>query len=231
MRRTAPLVIALVVALMVAATAAAVAPTLTVSAQDRRPQATFSAPFASSVTIYFASKPARATDGQFFSENIETLDSLNDDEIAAGRWLSEARLDPGTYYVMLNASPDFNRCFVLGSGGQYDPQCADGYSTVSTLTVPEPETRYSVSTEVLRYLGVVKATLRATQLGEKRAYRVCYATAARKQRCTTGTLSGYSWDSAASHTLRLSPRFMPKTTTLTWWVGTRKVASKLVRVR
>lgn len=216
--------------LAVAAPALAVAPSLAVSAADRRPQATFSAPFAGYATIYFASKPDRATDGQFFTENVETTDSLTDDEIATGRWLSESRLDPGIYYVMLRASPDFDRCYLYDTGG-YDPACADGYSNVATLTVPKPVSRYTASAQVLRFVGVVHANLRATQLGEKRAYRVCYTTAAGKRRCTAGTLAGYSWDSAADDTLRLSTRFMPKTTTLTWWVGARKVATRTVRVR
>ena len=220
----------MLLALIVAATAAAVTPTLTVTSQDRRPQATFSAPFASDATIYFASKPDRATDGQFFTENVETLDFMNDDELATGRWVSESRLDPGVYYVMLRAQPDFESCYDSDTGGSR-PKCAEGFSSVAPLTIPKPASKYSVTTEVLRYIGVVNATLRATQLGEKRAYRVCYLTVARKQRCTAGTLSGYSWDSAASHTLRLSPRFMPKTTMLTWWVGARKVASKIIRVR
>jgi hypothetical protein len=217
-------------ALFVAPVAAAVAPSLTVSATDRRPQATFSAPFASDATIYFASKPDRATDGQFFTENVETLDSVTDDELAAGRWVSESRLDPGTYYVMLRASPDFDGCYLFESGG-YDPKCADGFSSVSTLTIPKPASRYTASVQALRYLGVVHADLRAAPLGEKRAYRVCYRTAAKKRRCTAGTLDGYSWESAATDTLRLSTRFMPKTATLTWWVGARQVASKTLRVR
>lgn len=222
--------LATVIVLVLAAPASAVAPTLSVSAADRRPQATFSTPFADSATIYFASKPDRATDGQFFTENVETLDSVTDDELAAGRWVSESRLDPGRYYVMLRASPDFDRCYLFDSGG-YDPACADGYSNVATLTVPKPVSRYTASAQVLRFVGVVHASLRATQLGEKRAYRVCYLSTARKQRCTGGTLTGYSWDAAASDTLSLSTRFMPTLTTLTWWVGARKVATKAVRVR
>lgn len=222
-------VFAFVAALVFAAAAGAVAPTLSVSAQDRRPQATFSAPSASDVTIYFASKPDRATDGQFFTENIETTDFFTDDEIASGRWVSESRIDPGTYYVMIRASPDFGRCYILDTGG-YDPACANGYSNVTTLNVPKPVSRYSVTTEVRRFSGVVYATLLATTLGEKRAYRVCYRTLARRQRCTSGTLDGYSWESAATDTLRLSTRLMPVRTTLTWWVATRQIAAKRISI-
>jgi hypothetical protein len=223
-------VITFAIGLVLAAPAAAVAPTLSVSAQDRRPQASFAAPFADSAFIYFASKPDRSTDGQFFTENIETSDSLTDDEIASGRWVSESKIDPGTYYVILRASPDFDRCYIFDTGG-YDPACADGSSSVATLTIPKPATRYSVTAQVLRYVGVVYANLRATPLGEKRAYRVCYRTLAKRQRCASGTIEGYSWDSAATHTLRLSPRLMPARTTLTWWVGSRQIASKAIRVR
>lgn len=216
--------------LVTAPVAGAVAPSLTVSATDRRPQAAFSAPFASDATLYFANKPDRATDGQFFTENVESIDSVTDDELAAGRWVSESRLDPGTYYVMMRASPDFDSCYLFDSGG-YDPKCADGYSSVATITIAKPVSRYTASAQALRYLGVVHANLRATTLGEKRAYRVCYRTAAKKRRCTAGTLDGYSWESAATDTLRLSTRLMPKSTTLTWWVGARQIASKTVRVR
>ncbi len=167
------------------------APTLSVTSVDRRPQVTFSAPRARNVTIYFASKPDRATDGRFFTENVKTLDSMTDDEIASGRWVSESRLNPGTYYVMLRASPDFDRCYISETG-DYDPTCANGYSNVAPLTIPKPPTRYSARAEVLSDAGIVHATLRASQLGEKRAYRVCYRAVTRAQRCTRGTLDGYS---------------------------------------
>jgi hypothetical protein len=224
------LVLTAIAAVGLAAPAAAVAPTLSVTAADRRPQASFSAPRADDVTIYFASKPDRATDGRFFNENVETLDSMTDDEIANGRWVSESRLDPGTYYVMLRASPDFDRCYISETG-DYDPACANGYSNVARLTVPKPPTRYTARAEVLSYAGVVHATLRASRLGENRAYRVCYRAVTRVQRCTRGTLVGYSWDSATDDLLRLSTRLMPNRTTLTWWVGTRRVAVRVVRVR
>jgi hypothetical protein len=224
------LTLTVVATLVLAAPAAAVAPTLTVSAQDRRPQAAFSAPFADSAFLYFASKPDRATDGQFFSENIETSDSLTDDEIASGRWISESRIDPGTYYVMLRAFPDFDRCYLFGTGG-YDPACADGYSSVVTLSVPKPAARYTATADVLRSLGIVHANLKANPLGEKRAYRVCYRSKAGTRRCTSGTLDGFSWDSSATDTLRLSTRLMPTRTTLTWWVGSRQVAAKAIRSR
>jgi hypothetical protein len=68
---------------------------VTVSA-DRHPSAHFSTPKASDVTIYFASKPDRGTDGSFFQENIVALDFLTTSEIQTGSWTgSDQRLDPG----------------------------------------------------------------------------------------------------------------------------------------
>jgi hypothetical protein len=49
--------------------------------------ATFSAPRADFATIYIASRPDRATDGSFLTENIKELDILTDSEIQSGRWV------------------------------------------------------------------------------------------------------------------------------------------------
>ena len=84
---------------------------------DRHPSATFSTPKADDVTIYFASKPDRASDGSFFQENIVALDLMTSDEIQAGSWTYSDQLDPGTYYVMLNASPNFDLCYISSTGG------------------------------------------------------------------------------------------------------------------
>ena len=147
-----------ITALALGAVALGVPPTLTsVGAQDRHPTATFSAPRADFATIYLATKPDRATDGSFLSENIETLDILADAEIQAGRWLDDSQVDPGTYYVMMRASPDFDACYRDDLGG-YDPACADGYSPVAPLTVPRPVSRYIASASVLRYLKRVEAS-------------------------------------------------------------------------
>jgi hypothetical protein len=74
-------------------------PTLTsVSQQNRHPSATVSMPGADDATIYFASKPDRATDGGFLQENIKATDFFTADEIQRGSWLYEDQLDPGTYY-------------------------------------------------------------------------------------------------------------------------------------
>jgi hypothetical protein len=214
-----------------AATAHAVVPTLALSVQDRHVTATFSAPAADGATIYFASKPDRATDGSFFTENVEHLDTLTDDEIASGRWVDESAIEPGLYYVMLRAYPDFDRCYLYGSDSQYDQACAQGYSSVTALNVTPPASRYRVATQLLQYSGTLQTTIWATPLGVKRPYRVCYRSKAGAQRCTAGRIDGYDWNSAGSDTLSLATRFMPNRVSLTWWVGASRVASKTVRVR
>jgi hypothetical protein len=133
------------VALAFAGSANAVPPVInSVGHQDRHPRATLSAPRASDVTIYIASKPDQGTDGRFFSENVEQIDLLTDSEIQTGLWLSDQQLDPGTYYVMINASPDFGSCYSFATG-TYDPACANGNSSVATFVVPKPVSRYLVN--------------------------------------------------------------------------------------
>lgn len=224
-------VAALLAALAIPSVAAAVPPAFTsIGHQNRHLTATFSAPRADSVTIYVATKPNRATDGSFLSENVETLDSFADSEIQQGRWLSEAQIDPGTYYVMLRASADFGSCYVFETGG-YDPACADGYSEVVRLVVPKPAIRYSTTTQLLGFSQKLYLTLKATPLGENQSYRVCYRTALKKRRCVSGRIDGYSWNSAASDELSISTRGLTKTTTFQWFVGTRLVAQRTARVR
>jgi hypothetical protein len=202
---------------------------VTVSA-DRHPSAHLSAPKASDVTIYFASKPDRGTDGSFFQENIVALDVLTSDAIQAGSWIGSDQLDPGTYYVMLNASPDFALCYDPNTG-TYDPSCADGYSNVAKLTVPIPRIRYAASVSVFRYLKEADLRLKATPLGVKQRYRVCYRNSVNKKRCVSGTLGGYSWNAPGSGEVSVSTRKLPAWTTFTWYVGSRAVAKKRVRVR
>lgn len=153
------------VVLALSGSALAVPPTLSaVSQQDRHPAAAFSAPRADFVAIYFASKPDRATDGSFLQENIASADILTDSETQSGRWSGETQLNPGSYWVMLNASPDFGSCF--RDDGTIDPACAEGFSNVATLTVPKPAVRYSVRATVYRYLREASLRLTATPLGE-----------------------------------------------------------------
>lgn len=222
--------VALVLALAIAESASAQPPVLssvTVSS-DRHPSARFSAPKAGDATIYFASKPDRGSDGSFFQENIADVDFLTSDEIQSGSWVSSDQLDPGTYYVMLNADPDFDQCWDDNTG-TYDPSCADGYSSVVTLTVPVPHIRYTASVSVLRFLKEADLQLKATPLGVNQHYRVCYPTRAKK-RCVSGTLDGFSWDSAGSDELSVSTRKLSAQTTFTWYVGSKAVAKKRVRV-
>jgi hypothetical protein len=218
-------------ALAVVAVAGAVPPMISaLSQQDRHPTATISAPKADFATIYLATKPDRATDGYFLSENVSRLDLLTDSEIQLGRWLFEDRVDPGTYYVMMWASPDFDACYIWDSGG-YDPSCAQGFSNVLTLVVPKPQTRYAAAVTTYRYIAQATLRLTAKPLGEPQPYRVCYRTAARKNRCLRGRVNGYDWDSSASHSLTVSTRGLATLTTFTWYVGSKAVASKRVRVR
>ena len=115
--------------LALANSAQAATPTLSsVGQQDRHPTANFSAEGADFAYMSVASSPARASDGSFLSENLEDYDVLTDSEIYNGYWSSSSQLDPGTYYVMVDASTyDESGC------GQY---CVNGYSNVMTLTIP-----------------------------------------------------------------------------------------------
>ncbi len=65
----------------------------------------FSAPFAGSVRVYIASKSIRGTDGTFLQENVVATGSLTDSEIQSGKWLDSSQIAPGSYVVMLEASP------------------------------------------------------------------------------------------------------------------------------
>jgi hypothetical protein len=216
-------------ALVSAGTANAIPPGLTsLSHQDRHPRATLFAPRAGDATIYLATKPDRSTDGSFLSENVETLDSLTDSEIQTGSWLHERQLDPGTYYVMLRASPDFDACYVSGTG-TYDPACADGYSQVVTLVIPKPASRYSVAVRKYGGLREFTLTLRARPLGENRPYRLCYRLRSKRRVCLRSTLNGFGWNSAAEDSLDVSMRNLARLTTFIWFVGPRKVASRTVR--
>ena len=217
------------VALAVVAVAYGVPPTLTsVGASDRHPFATFSAPRSDFVSMQMASKPDRATDGSFLSENVEVFDLLTDSEIQAGRWAYESQVDPGTYYVMMKASPDFDSCYIFDQG-VYDPACADGYSSVVPLTVPRPASRYVATAKLLRFLKQVDLRLVVAPLGDRLPYQVCYRVG-KKRRCLRGTVDGFDWNSGASDSLSASTRGMKGLTVFTWLVAGKPVAVKRVRV-
>src|SRR6266545_7971586 len=110
---------------------------------------------------------------------------LTDSEIQSGRWSDESQIDPGTYWVMLRASPDFDACYISGSG-TFDPACADGFSNVLTLSVPKPAIRYVARVTAYRYIGQASLRLTATPLGERLPYRVCYRLKRGGGRCLNG---------------------------------------------
>jgi hypothetical protein len=191
--------------------------------------ATFSAPHAGFAAIYLATKPDRATDGSFLQENVKELDILTDSEIQTGRWSDENQIDPGTYWVLLQTTPDFSSCF--RDDGSIDPACADGFSNVLTLVIPQPSVRYTARVTAYRYLRQASLRLIATPLGQKRPYRVCYRLVSGRDRCLNGTLNGYDWNASADDTLTLSTRNLSRTVTFSWYVGGKRVVSKRVRVR
>jgi hypothetical protein len=219
------------VSLVFVPAAAAIPPTLiSVGSQALHPTATFSAPKSDHVVIQIATRPDRASNGEFLSENVVVFDLLADSEIQSGRWLYESQIDPGTYYVLLRASPDFDLCYQIDTG-TYDPSCADGYSALQTLTVPRPPIRYGASVRHYTYLSNVDLTITATPLGQKMPYRVCYRTAAGRRVCLAGVISGFSWSSSASDTRSVNRRNLRTVTTFIWYVEGRAVASKRARVR
>ena len=225
------LLAAFAVGLVLAGSAHAQPPSLTsVTQQSRHAAATFSAPKSDDASIYFSTKPDRASDGSFLQENIATLDLLTDAEIQAGRWSDERQLNPGTYWVMMRASPDFDLCWIFDLSA-YDPSCADGYSNVLQLVVPRPTIRYAARVSVYRFLRQVSLELVAAPLGEKQPYRMCYRLKSRALRCLRGTLDGFDWNSSASDELTVPSGNLATITTFSWYVGTARVLSKRVRVR
>jgi hypothetical protein len=218
-------------ALALTPAARAVPPLLnSVTTQDRHAIATFSAPRSDFATIYFASNPTLSTDGRFLDENIKHSDLLTDSEIQSGRWFDESQLDPGTYYVMLRASPDFGSCWIFDAAA-YDPACANGPSNIVTLAVPRPAVRYSTQVTAFRFSRVLSFTLRANPMGANVPYRVCARISARRSRCVRGVVEGFSWSSSASDTVSMSSRGLPLVTTLTWTAEGRTVATRRVRTR
>jgi hypothetical protein len=213
--------------------ASAAKPTvISLGQQNRHPTMTFSAPRADSVSIDFARSPERATDGNFLSENIVHSAFLTDDEVQKGRWLDESQLDPGRYYVLLEASaesscvsyppPDYDRVL--------DPACADGFSDVAVLDIPKPPQRFKVKVEQLRFIRVIYLTLTVRPLGEDLPYKVCWRRKDKRRACASSTVPGYDWNSSADDMVRIKSRPLARRTRFTWYVAGRAVASKTVRV-
>jgi hypothetical protein len=215
-------------ALALASGAAAQAPVLSsVAQQQRHPSIAFSAPRASAVSVYFATKPDRNPDGSFVQQNLRESGILSAADIQAGTWNDPNEVDPGTYYVILRAQANFDACY---DGSGLDPSCADGYSNVLTLVVPKPPVKYVARVKADRRGGTAQLVLRATPMGEKTPYRVCYRTLKKARRCASGSLEGYSWDRAVENVVYVRTDNLAPTTTFTWYVRGKKVASKSARV-
>jgi hypothetical protein len=219
--------------------ALAVPPEITaVGEQDRHPTILFSAPRAASVTVYVASKRDRATDGTFFQENVVATGLLTDSEIQSGEWLDSSRIDPGSYFVMVEASG--GACDGYDSNavaGVTDPSCADGFSSIVRLTIPKPRTKFTVKVDVLRFMRTVSLELTGKPLGENLPYRVCWRQPAEgrkfQKRCRTSSLDGYSWSHDATDSLLIDTEGMARRTTFTWHSRgskPKRLLSKTIRV-
>ena len=221
-RRTTLLITAAAVTAGVTAVASlAGVPTLTsVSAPDGYAAATFNAPRASYLTFFVATKPDRASDGQFLEGNVVVTEILVDEEARSGRWRSETELAPGRYWVMLQARPD-DDCYV---DDRFDPACADGYSEPAPIVVSAPAPTYSTA---VRPGTVAVLTLRRSTAGATLAYRVCYPTAKGVRACRTGRIAAQ----ARAGSLRVPTAALARTTTFTWSAGGATIATKRARVR
>lgn len=231
MKRLLLLLLVVTCTLVLVPSALAVPPALTgvTASTDRHPSATFSAPNANSLTIYFASQPNQASTGEFFQENVKKVDFLTLAEIQTGAWTGETQLDPGTYYVIAKASPSFTPCYV--SGGTYRPECANGYSAVAQLVVPVPAVRYSAIVRAPKFWTTVQLKFKAQPLGIKQNYRVCFKSNRKRTICTHGVLDGYSWNSSATSYQSISKHNLPRRATLYWYVGKAKVVKKTFLVQ
>jgi hypothetical protein len=224
MRRAVVAVVVWCASFALAQGALAVPPAITTVsvAKDRRPSATFSAPNASSLTITFARRPDLSSDGGFLPANVVKTDFLTADEIQAGAWTFESELDPGTYYVLLQATPSFTPCSL--PDGTYSPGCANGASSVTRLVVQAPTVRYSATVHAPRSWTTVQLRLKARPLGIEQRYRVCFRSRTERTICAPGVLDGFSWNSAITDFLSVSKHDLPSRATLTWYVGKAKVA-------
>jgi hypothetical protein len=223
--------IVILVAFAAPPAALAVPPTLlSLGHQARHPTASFSAHNADFVTIYFATRPDRATDGNFLTEHVKYTDPLTDSEIQQGRWLRASRIEPGTYWVMLRASPDFDRCY-RSDTGDYDPACAQGYSEPVRWVLPRPQSRFSVSLYRWQSRPRIDLNFAARPWGDKTPVRLCYRTAAKQRRCLNGMLDGFTWDVGSSDEISVSTRGLATWTTFEWFLEGKRVLQRRIRVR
>jgi hypothetical protein len=227
--------VAAVALAVTAAPALAVPPVITsVSHENRHPLLTFSAPRGNWLTVEFASKPDQATDGTFLRENVAYTGLPTNAEAAAGRWLSNRQLDPGHYYVHMQATRA-SECVSYNDAFEtiVDPACADGWSSIVELTVPMPKIKYTVKHE--RAYKSAFLTLTASPYGAKLPYKVCWKPPkAKKDKCKSGELSGYGWDSPARHLISISTKGLSPRTKFTWYTRgakPKKLVSKTFKVR
>lgn len=177
------------------------------------------------MTVYIASQPDRATDGSFLQENVVATDFLTSAEVQSGFWTDSSQVNPGVYYVMLRASRSYERCVTYNETTSQrfeDPLCADGYSNIVPLNIPEPETSYRVKADVLQFIREVSLVITADPIGVRVPYAVCWRqpTGARrtlKKRCLNGAITGYSWNEPASDSLSVSTKGMTRRTKFTWY--------------
>jgi hypothetical protein len=83
---------------------------------------------------------------------------------------------------------------------------------------------------VYRYLSTVDLYFRVAPLGEGLRYRVCWTRVGKRRKCVRSTVDGYSWNSPATDQIEVTKRGMPNRTAFAWYVDSRKVASKRVRI-
>ncbi len=166
------------------------------------------------MSVDVATSPEVATDGQFLDENIADSDYLTDNEIQSGHWLAQDQIDPGTYYVMLDASADPIQC--TRPDFSTDPSCADGTSNIRRVKVPTPVTHYAATTHLYTFVNTIELTLTARPLGDKEPYEVCWKDKARQTKCLKGTLNGYDWDSSADDELMTTTKGLAPRTKFTW---------------
>lgn len=213
-----------VAVLAVAGPAQAATPSLLFVDHDGlHPTALFAARGADDVTVHIASSPDRATDGRFLAENSVRTDYLTSGEIASGKWMDADNLEPGTYFVMLQA--DTYSC-------PEGTDCIDGYSKVLELTILEPEQTFTASK---RGGEIGSFTLTITPAGEPVPYKLCWTRGAKGRKCKRGVVEGSSWTRAASDTLYLSADDLKlpgrlRTSTLRWYVAGERVATKKIRL-
>jgi hypothetical protein len=216
-------------ALMLAGPAAASPPSITaITIRGRAPTVTFDAPKASSVNLFIASSADRASDGSFIAEDVVVRAVLPRSALQSGTWTYSARLDPGDYFLLLKATADAAACAPATPGGDLDPSCADGFSPVASFTVPVPRIRYDVYAKPYHRGRIVRLGLLAEALGVPQTYRVCYRLRSKARRCVASRLDAYHWDESSSDVVAVDGRPLARSTTFTWFVAGKKIASRTI---